>query len=101
MMGVLIARFLIAMNINFLKTPIYKLNYIDNVSDFSGLTMQNLESLKSEYDELELKGIIESVNWAVKNPDYDFLSLLPGLKHTNEEIYEYLCKLEGSLNGLY
>ncbi len=88
------------MNINFLRIPLYKLNYIDNVNDFSGLTVQDLESLKSEYDKSELKSIVESVNWATKNPDYDFLSLLPDLRHTNEEIYNYLCRLENSLNSL-
>ncbi len=88
------------MNINFLRIPLYKLNYIDNVNDFSGLTVQDLESLKSEYDKSELKSIVESVNWATKNPDYDFLSLLPDLRHTKEEIYNYLCRLENSLNSL-
>ncbi len=88
------------MNTNFLRIPLNKLYYIDNVNDFSGLTIQDLESLKSEYDELELKGIVESVRWATQNPNYDFLSLLPKLQHSNEDIYRYLCKLESSLSGL-
>jgi len=88
------------MNINFLRIPLNKLYYIDNVNDFSGLALQDLESLKSEYDESELKGIVESVRWATENPNYDFLSLLPNLQHSNEDIYIYICKVENSLNSL-
>jgi len=85
---------------NFLKIPLHKLYYVDDVSEFLGLTTQDLESLKSEYDESELKGIIESVRWATHNPNYDFLSLLPNLQHSNEDIYKYLCKLESSISSL-
>ena len=85
-------------NTNFLKIPLYKLYYIDDLSDFAGLTEQELESLENEYDEFELKGIIESVEWAKRNPDYDFSSLLPNLQHSNEEIYGYLCIMGTSLS---
>ena len=88
------------MNMNFLKIPLHKLYYVDDVREFLGLTAQDLESLKSEYDESELKGIIESVRWATHNPNYDFLSLLPNLQHSNEDIYKYLCKLESSISSL-
>ncbi len=86
------------MNKNFLRIPLHKLYYIDNVSDFSGFTKKDIESLKSEYDESELMGIVESVRWATQNQNYDFSSLLPNLKHSNDEIFQYLCKLDVSLN---
>jgi len=86
------------MNKNFLRIPLHKLYYIDNVSDFSGFTKKDIESLKSEYDESELIGIVESVRWATQNQNYDFSSLLPNLKHSNDEIFQYLCKLDVSLN---
>lgn len=85
------------MNENFLRIPLYKLYYIDNVSDFSGLTKKDLESLKAEYDESELIGIAESVRWATHNQNYDFASLLPNLKQSNDEIFKYLCELDASL----
>ncbi len=88
------------MNEKFLRIPLHKLYYIDNVDDFSGLTKKDIEALKSEYDEPELIRIIESVRWATLNQDYDFASLLPNLKQSNKEIFKYLCKLDISLNGL-
>jgi len=88
------------MNTNFLRIPLYKLYYIDDVSEFSGFTIQSLESLKCEYSESELRAIVESVNWATHNPDYDFSSLLPNLQHSNEDIYKYLCTLRDSLSSL-
>jgi len=88
------------MNKNFLKIPLNKLYFIDDVETFSGLSIQDLDSLRTEYDESELNEIIESIKWARQNPDFDFLSLLPNLKHSNEDIYKYLCKLEFSLSRL-
>jgi len=97
MMGVSI----VIMNINYLKIPIANLYDLDDLNDFKGFKKSGLEYFIGGYEKSEIDGIIEALKWAVENPNYDFLSLLPGLKHTNEEIYEYLCKLEGSLNGLY
>ena len=91
---------ILTMNKNFLKIPLNKLYFIDDVETFSGLSIQDLDSLRTEYDESELNEIIESIKWARQNPDFDFLSLLPKLKHSNEDIYKYLCKLEFSLSRL-
>ncbi|MFZ6876338.1 hypothetical protein ACO0LF_30135 [Undibacterium sp. Di27W] len=85
-------------NINFLKIPINKLYFIDDVADFAGLSVEDLTLLQEEYDEEELKGIFEALEWATKNPKYDFLSLLPNLPHSNKDIYLFLCKIERSLN---
>ncbi|MFZ6643248.1 hypothetical protein ACO0LL_26240 [Undibacterium sp. TC4M20W] len=86
-------------NINFLRIPIYNLYYIDDVADFAGLSVEDSRSLQEVYDEEELKGIFEALAWAIKNPEYDFLSLLPNLRHSNEDIYLYLCKIERSLTA--
>jgi len=85
-------------NINFLRIPIYNLYYIDDVADFAGLSVEALQSLREVYDEEELKGIFGALAWAIKNPKYNFRSLLPNLRHSNKDIYLYLCKLERSLN---
>ena len=86
--------------INFLKIPLYKLYYINDVEAFIGLTERDLDSLRNEYTESELVEIIHSVQWAIQNQNYDFSSLLPNLNHSNEDIYKYLCKLECSLANL-
>jgi hypothetical protein len=88
------------MNINFLKIPLYKLSYIDDLSGFAGLTAKEMAALKDEYDEEELRAIIEVVKWATENPDYDFLSLDRGLRVSNQEIHKFLCKIAASLRQL-
>lgn len=90
----------IKMNINFLKIPLNKLYFIDEISNFTGLSEEDLTSLKEEYSEEELSGIIESVRWATKNPSYDFSVLLQNSQYSNELIYQFLCRLEKSLTLL-
>jgi len=87
-------------NINFLKIPLHKLYYIEDLNSFTGLVNDELDSLKNEYDESEIKEIVKSVVWAKQNPNYDFSSLLPDLQYDNDEIYKYLCKIEVSLSRL-
>jgi hypothetical protein len=87
-------------HINYLRIPLYKLYYLDDIDTFTGLTEKDINSLKTEYTVEELSEIIKSVNWAVKNKEYDFASLLPNLNRSNEDIYKYLCKLERSLPKL-
>lgn len=82
------------MNTNDLRIPMNKLLYIDDVDHFDGLSNEEMRSLKLEYEPDEIDAIKDSVAWAVDNPDYDFLSLLPIIKFTNKEIYKYLCKLK-------
>lgn len=89
-----------SMHIDFLRIPLHKLYYIDNVDTFTGLTEKDISSLKNEYTVEELSLIIRSVHWAIQNEDYDFSSLLPNLKYSNEDIYKYLSKLEQSLTKL-
>ncbi len=89
-------RILTKENINFLKIPLYGLCYVENIDDFNGLKKDELKSLTKEYDESEIIGIVESVDWAIKNPNYDFSSLLPNLQHDNDKIYKYLRKLQVS-----
>ncbi len=88
-----------SININYLRIPLYKLFYIKNLSDFSGLTNEEIESAKKEYDHTDIRGIVEVVKWATNHPDYDFLSLAPWLDittYSNEEIYQYCCKINDS-----
>jgi len=87
------------MNTNFLRIPLYKLNYIDDLPSFSGLTGDELKSFDNEYDETEKVDIKAAVKWATENESFDFLSLVPDLKYTNKDIYEFLCKINNSFNA--
>ena len=41
--------------------------------------------------------ILPTLNWATKNPDFDFNSLLPNLVYSNDEILRYLTILLNQL----
>lgn len=84
----------------FLKIPLNKLYYIDNVDEYMGLSERDIQSLKNEYSTSELEKIAQSIHWAVNNKDYDFLSLLPNLNHSNNDIHKYLCKIEAYFSDL-
>jgi hypothetical protein len=79
-------------NINFLRIPLYKLYYIDNVYDYV-IDDQFIKAYSKAYSEQERGSILEALEWASVNADYDFKSLLPDIKFTNEEIYFYLTYL--------
>lgn len=81
-------------NKDYLRITLHKLYYVDDLGSFSGLTAEEFASMRDEYDPDEIKSIIESVGWARENPDFDFSSLLPDLNYSNDEIYEYFCKLD-------
>ena len=71
----------------------HKLYYIDRVDEFIRLTDDEINGLRLVYSESELQNISSSVRWAIENGYYDFSSLLPNIRHSNEDVYKYLCKL--------
>ena len=79
------------------KNPLYKLYYLDDVSNFPGLSHEDLKLLRTEYSEEEIEHILASLAWAGKKPEYDFASLLPNLRHKNPDIYMYVRKVYESL----
>lgn len=83
-------------DINFLRIPLYKLHYIDDLEHFSKLNREEMEALGSEYTEDEVVAIKDAIAWAVNNPNHNFSSMLPGIGYNNTEIYNYLCKLHSS-----
>lgn len=85
-------------NTSFLRIPLNKLSYIDDVSNFNGLTEKDITDLNEEYTDEELTNIKESVAWAVNNPEYDFSSLLPNISHSNADIYNFLNKVHKTIN---
>jgi hypothetical protein len=87
-------------NTNYLRIPLHKLYYIDDVDAYPGLSVDELISLKEKYTEEAVAGIVKAVEWAVENKGYDFSSMLPNLNHSNDDIYKYLCVLNHSLKQL-
>lgn len=83
-----------------LMFALYRLYYIDDVTTFDGFSADDLLDLKDSYDEHRVTLFVESVHWAVAHPEYDFLSVLPNLPHSNAAIYQYVCKICRSLESL-
>ncbi len=81
------------MNLNYINIPLYKLNYVSDIEEIK-LDENFLNQFCSEYETDERRDIFDQLDWAVKNPNYDFNSLLvPTDKFTNKEIYGYIQKL--------
>ncbi len=88
-------------NINFLRIPLYKLNYIKEISEFNGLNPEEIKSLSTDYSIKETKSICTALNWATKNPSFDFKSFaLLEKNYSNQEIYQFLCKMNESIKCL-
>jgi hypothetical protein len=74
----------------YLKYPLYKLYYIDNIEKFNGFTESEVERIKETYAGETLEGIIAALKWAYEKPDIDLTKVLPELPHTNEQIHRYV-----------
>jgi hypothetical protein len=77
------------MKLNFIKIPLYKLNYVNSIEEIK-LDNDFLQGFKDEYDREERQSIFEQLDWAVKNPSFDFSSLVESQRFNNKEIYEYV-----------
>lgn len=84
------------MDIKFLHYPLYSLYYLDDITQFPGLTPEAIKALTS-HEEHIVKGIKEAILWAVQHPEFDYMELNEDLRHSNEDIHGYLCKVAKSL----
>lgn len=85
---------MISNHVQFLRIPLYKLNYIENIDAFSGLNDSEIKQIYIDYTSEEVESIMNALEWGVENHDFDFRSLLPDLKHSNDSIYRYIVKLQ-------
>ncbi len=79
---------------NALFIPLHLLIYVDEIDDFYGCEGWRMKALKMEHTTDEIKRIYNALKWVKNNSDYDFKSILPELGHSNNSIYNFLCKLE-------
>ena len=80
------------MNLNFIKIPLYKLNYVTDIDEIN-LDENFLDQYHIEYDSDERKNIYEQLEWAVNNPNYDFSLLVDSNRFTNKQIYKYIRRI--------
>jgi len=78
-----------------LRIPLYAIvtSTSEEVDALRGFTeLQRKKWMKR--DAAERAEILEALTWAKNNPDYPFNTLLPGLRPSKEEIYDYLCRVQ-------
>jgi len=74
-----------------LSAILYGLYHVENVRAdelYKGLP----NYLNINLDEEEKREYKQALDWATKNPSFDFNSILPNLRKTNDEILVYLKK---------
>lgn len=76
-----------------LRFVLYKLFYLDDVDDEQAFGDDFAELLRRDYTAEQIHGFVAALDWALAHPDYDFSSLLPGLRQTNAEILRYLRRV--------
>ena len=75
-----------------LRIPLYRLIY-DDLENFNGLEENELKNGYRHYSHQVLNDIINALKWGVENPEFDFRSLLPGIRPSNKDIHNYICIL--------
>jgi len=77
-----------------LSIPMYVFHYVDNIEDLNK-KIEKINFLKKDYSLDDRKKIFASLEWAMYNKDYDFLSLMSYAndRFSNNDIFQYLEKL--------
>ena len=79
------------MNLTYIRIPLHKLNYVNNIEEAMNFTQEFEAGYKSIYDLETRSNIFEQLEWARKNREYDLarFAKLEG-KYTNEQILKYV-----------
>jgi hypothetical protein len=83
-----------------LRIPVYALTNKWEGDPAEGLSRAVLRRFASAYDPEVFEQIIAALRWSQANPSFDFTSLLPGIRYSNETILAYLRKLLEQLESL-
>lgn len=74
-----------------LSAILYGLYHVEKVERDE--SYKNLSGyLRNNLDEEEKQEYKQALDWATKNPEFDYNSILPNLRKTNEEVVVYLKK---------
>jgi hypothetical protein len=86
----------------YLRIPLYMLNRLKSVEDFSGLSESDIQQLRVEYSVEELGEIRRTLAFAQENPALDLTPLVEGSRFSNVEIHTFVAKIHQALEeGLH
>lgn len=74
------------------KVPLYGLFHIRDIKNHPPFDKKSAEKLLNEYGSERVKVIVKGLEWAVKNREFDFQNVFPGMKYSNEDILWYFDK---------
>ncbi|MEA3121335.1 MAG: hypothetical protein QOH33_883 [Paraburkholderia sp.] len=87
-------------NTNFLRIPMHMLLYnVQDIDAYEGLPPRNADLLWTEYNEEEIRNLVEALQFAADNPSFDFAALMPEIEQPNHKIYLFLCKILASIRA--
>jgi hypothetical protein len=81
----------------FLRHPLYKLYYLDDVEGFSGLSVEERDLFMQQYEDPLRSSILDALKWANEHPEADLTNVLPGLPCSNSDIHCYVGRVLASL----
>jgi hypothetical protein len=84
---------------NFLRIPLTLILRVDDIEGFEGLNELQLKALQLDYSADEIANIVAALRFAEANPQFDFASLLPGVRRSNAQIYGFLVKILRSIEA--
>lgn len=70
-----------------------------DVHAFKELPDSNADLLWNEYTEEEVQDIVEALEFAADHPHFDFVGLIPTIRHSNQDIHLFLCKILRSIQN--
>jgi hypothetical protein len=82
-----------------LTIPLYWTFHLEDISGFEGLSERELREFQEGHGAEEISAVVEALAWATDHPEAEFASFLPGLPHSNEELWRYLGVLHAQLTG--
>lgn len=85
-------------NSAFLRIPMYMLNDMKRIDEFSGVPAEKVHLLREHYTPDEVHSLLEALRYAEIHPEFDFRALMPDLRFTNAEIHRFLCKVLHSID---
>jgi len=79
-----------------LRYPLYNLYYLEDISNFCGLSDQEYSAFTDEYEESLRSEILNALKWVSEHPGVDLTNILPDIPFSNSDIHLYVGKILNS-----
>ncbi len=73
----------------YLRELFYDLYYIDDLAVILRQPETQYDRIRRPFRGKNLEGYLAALRWLSEHPEVDLTTILPGLKHRNEDIHQY------------